>query len=162
MESGSGTSFEAGDPLGTRLRECWERSPTLSLTWRRDGAALDALTVTDQPPFDIALCAVALGDWSGAKLYRLVAQTRPEAASRIAFLADRGAVDAAPPSNARARVLARPVDPAAVRDLWSSGVRQAAEDCPLEGGSATSSGPHPTADAASTDLKRVRGPERHA
>jgi CheY-like chemotaxis protein len=100
------------------IAEALRALPRVEVTHVEDGwAALDALTATDQPPFDIALCAVALPGWSGAKLYRLVAEARPEAASRIVFLADRGAVDAAPPSNARGRVLARPVDPAAVREL---------------------------------------------
>jgi CheY-like chemotaxis protein len=92
--------------------------PRVEVTEVCDGwAALDALTSTDRAPFDLALCAVALGEWSGAKLYRTVAQTRPEAAGRIVFVAGRAAVDGVPPSVGRARVLARPIDLDAVRQL---------------------------------------------
>lgn len=69
--------------------------------------------------FDIALCAVALGEWSGAKLYKMVAKQRPKMAGRIVFVAAEEAVAQAPPSASLGCVcvLARPVDPFAVQRL---------------------------------------------
>jgi CheY-like chemotaxis protein len=90
--------------------------PRVSVTEVEDGwAALDALT--GEAMFDLALCAVALAGCSGAKVYRMVAEARPEAAARIVFVADRTTVDSAPPSAARTRVLSRPVDAEAVKFL---------------------------------------------
>jgi CheY-like chemotaxis protein len=90
--------------------------PRVTVVEAPDGwAALDALS--GEAAFDLALCAVALAGFSGAKLYRIVAEARPGAAARIVFLADRAAVDSAPPSAARARILARPIDPEAVKLL---------------------------------------------
>lgn len=79
--------------------------------------ARDAWTAIDQlteGEFDLVLCAVALGGFSGARIHRLVAKTRPQMASRIVFLAGASVVAQAPPSSASGRVLPRPVDPAAV------------------------------------------------
>jgi CheY-like chemotaxis protein len=84
-------------------------------------SALEQLVEGD---FDIALCAVVLGDWSGAKLYKMVAKQRPKMAARIVFLAARAAVAEAPPSTSLGRVLSRPVDPSAVQrllDQWRAG-----------------------------------------
>src|SRR5262249_52558917 len=90
--------------------------PRVTVTEVPDGwTALDALT--GERRFDLAFCAGALPGCSGAKVYRMVAEARPDAAARIVFVADRAAVDSAPPSAARARVLARPIDPEAVKLL---------------------------------------------
>jgi CheY-like chemotaxis protein len=90
--------------------------PRVDVTSVEDGwAALD--TLTGDAKYDLALCAVALAGCSGAKVYRLVAEARPDVAARIVFVADRAVVESAPPSAARARVLARPVDPKAVKLL---------------------------------------------
>jgi CheY-like chemotaxis protein len=84
--------------------------------------AIDALTTTD---FDLALCALRLGeDFTGARLFRLVSKERPAMAARIVFLAAPHAIAGAPPSSAMGRVLPRPVDVEAVRNLldtWRKG-----------------------------------------
>jgi hypothetical protein len=72
--------------------------------------AVEALVAPDSR-FDLVLCAVTFSGWSGAKLYRIVAEARAEVAARIVFVADKATVERAPPSSARARVIARPVDP---------------------------------------------------
>jgi hypothetical protein len=82
----------------------------------RDASTTDD-TDADAPPYDLAICPVVMEGPSGAKLYRMVVASRPEAAARIVLVTDRVALDAAPPSTARARVLARPVDPAEVAAL---------------------------------------------
>ena len=81
----------------------------------RDGwSAIDHLVSGN---FALALCAVALGDLTGAKIFRLVVTERPDMASRFAFLAEETAIEQAPPSTMKARVLRRPLDPSAVRAL---------------------------------------------
>ncbi len=81
----------------------------------RDGwTAIDRLTQDD---FDLAVVAVVLGGFSGAKIYRLAVNERPEVASRVVFLASESAVSHAPPSSASGRVLARPLNVEAVRAL---------------------------------------------
>lgn len=84
----------------------------------RDGwSAIDRLTTES---FDVAICAVVLGDFTGAKIYRLVVAERPEMASRFAFLAGKDAIASAAPASMEGRVLARPLDVASVRALSRS------------------------------------------
>jgi CheY-like chemotaxis protein len=97
-----------------RLRE-------YDVVFARDGwTAIDHLTEGD---FDLALCAVALGGFSGAKIYKLASKAKPDLASRFFFLANASAIASAPPSSASGRVLARPVDLEAVRALVESRAR---------------------------------------
>jgi CheY-like chemotaxis protein len=108
-------SVLVADPDPTTLAAL-QAIPRVNVTAVEDGwAALDALTGETQ--YDLAICAVALAGCSGAKVYRLVAEARPGVAARIVFVADRATVDSAPPSAARARILARPIDTEAVKLL---------------------------------------------
>jgi CheY-like chemotaxis protein len=77
-------------------------------------SAVDRLTNAE---VDLAVCAVSVGGFSGAKIHKLVANARPEMARRIVYLASENAVSQAPPSSASGRVLARPISSAAVRSL---------------------------------------------
>lgn len=87
----------------------------VEVTFARDGwTAVEHLTTSD---FDLALCSVVLGEFSGAQIHRMVAKLRPQNASRIVFVARDTAVAQAPPSSASGRVLARPVDPVSLRAL---------------------------------------------
>jgi CheY-like chemotaxis protein len=68
--------------------------------------------------FDLVVCALRFDDGlTGAKIHRMLAKERADAAARIVFVAERATLDQAPPSSAMARVLARPIDLDAVRDL---------------------------------------------
>jgi hypothetical protein len=73
--------------------------------------------------FDLVLCALVLGDFTGAKLHRLIAAARPALAPRIVFLARESVVAGAPPSSAIGRVLSRPLDPSAVPALLARAQR---------------------------------------
>ncbi|HSO35025.1 MAG TPA: response regulator [Labilithrix sp.] len=87
----------------------------VDVVYAHDGwTAIDQLT---EGTFALALCAVVLGDFTGAKIHRIVAKARPEMASRMVFIARESVVAQAPPSSASARVLSRPIDPAAVLAL---------------------------------------------
>lgn len=77
-------------------------------------SAVDRLSHGD---VDLAVCAVKLGDFSGAKIHKLVATANPAMARRIVYLASEVAVSQAPPSSASGRLLARPISPDAVRSL---------------------------------------------
>jgi CheY-like chemotaxis protein len=86
--------------------------PNVDVVHAADGwTAIDQLT---EGEFDLVLCAVVLGDFTGAKIHRMVVKARPAMASRMVFIARESVVSQAPPSSASARVLSRPVDPAAV------------------------------------------------
>jgi DNA-binding NtrC family response regulator len=76
-----------------------------------------ALELLVEGDFHLVLCALTFDGWRGSKLYSMVAKARPEMAARIVFLAMEADVAAAPPSSALGRVMARPVDPDAVRRL---------------------------------------------
>jgi hypothetical protein len=65
--------------------------------------------------FDLALCALRLGEMTGVRTYRLIARKRPYMAARIVFMTEADALLAAPPSSALGRVLPRPISTAAVR-----------------------------------------------
>lgn len=67
--------------------------------------------------FDLVLCATKIGDFPGAKIFKVAVKERPELASRFMFLAAASAVAAAPPDSIRGRVLARPIDAATVKAL---------------------------------------------
>lgn len=87
----------------------------VDVIYASDGwTAIDHLTEGD---FDLALCAVVLGDFTGAKIHRMVVKARPEMAARMVFIARASVVASAPPSSASARVIARPIDVAAVLAL---------------------------------------------
>lgn len=93
----------------------------------RMGVEVDAEKVTDgwtaverilDGDYDLVLCAVKLdGELGGSKVFKMVAQQKPDAASRMVFVAEAAQVSAAPPASVRGRVLARPVDANAVREL---------------------------------------------
>jgi CheY-like chemotaxis protein len=76
-----------------------------------------ALTRLEEESFDLVLCALAFGEWTGPKLYRMVAAARPGAAARIVFVTKTASLPDTPPASARDRVLRAPVDPSAVRAL---------------------------------------------
>jgi hypothetical protein len=76
-----------------------------------------ALEMLVEGDFHLVLCALSFDGWRGSKLYSMVAKARPETAARIVFLAMEADVAAAPPSSALGRVMARPVDPDAVRRM---------------------------------------------
>lgn len=87
----------------------------VEVTYVEDGwTAIDELA---KRTFDLVLCATVVGDFPGVKLFRIAAKERPELASRFVFVAGASAVAAAPPDSARGRVVARPIDPAAVTAL---------------------------------------------
>lgn len=66
----------------------------------------------------LALCALKLGDdFSGLRLYKMVAKQRPEMAERIVFMASASAVASAPPSSALGRVLPQPISTESVLEL---------------------------------------------
>lgn len=74
--------------------------------------------------YDLALCALRVGDITGARLYRIVAKQRPYMAARIVFMAEAASILAAPPSSALGRVVPRPVSLETVRELleqWRQG-----------------------------------------
>ncbi len=74
--------------------------------------------------YDLALCALRVGDITGARLYRIVAKQRPYMAARIVFMAEPSSIMAAPPSSALGRVVPRPVSLETVRGLleqWRQG-----------------------------------------
>lgn len=77
-------------------------------------SAVDRLSKGD---VDLALCAVKIGEFSGAKIHKLVATANPKMARRIVYLATETALSQAPPSSASGRVLARPISPDAVRSM---------------------------------------------
>jgi len=77
--------------------------------------AVDLLTGDED--FDLAVCALKLGDLSGAKLHRLVAAAGRDRAAKIVFAAPAKAVAEAPPSSASGRLLARPISVEAVKRL---------------------------------------------
>jgi len=93
----------------------------------RMGVEVDAEKVTDgwtaverilDGDYDLVLCAVKLdGELGGSKVFKMVAQQKPDAASRMVFVAEAAQVSAAPPASVRGRVLPRPVDATAVREL---------------------------------------------
>lgn len=87
----------------------------VEVTYAEDGwTAIDELA---KRSFDLVLCATMVGDFPGVKLFRIALKERPELASRFVFVAGASAVAAAPPESARGRVVARPIDPAAVATL---------------------------------------------
>lgn len=67
--------------------------------------------------FDLVLCSTKIGDFPGAKIFKVAVKERPELASRFMFLATASAVASAAPDSLRGRVLARPIDPATVKAL---------------------------------------------
>jgi CheY-like chemotaxis protein len=77
-------------------------------------SAVDRLTKGD---VDLAVCAVSIAGFSGAKIHKLVATANPRMARRIVYLATETAVSQAPPSSASGRLLARPISPEAVRSM---------------------------------------------
>jgi CheY-like chemotaxis protein len=83
-----------------------------------------ALEVLLKEKIDLALCALKLdADFTGLRIYRMVAKQRPEMAARIVFMTSADALSQAPPSSALGRVLPRPVSPLAVMAMieqWSS------------------------------------------
>ena len=102
---------DADPTTAMRLRE----EPSLEVVQVEDGwAALEELVHGE---YDIALCALVLAGFRGIKLFRMVAQARPEMAARMVLVADGAAIAGAPPSSALGRVLARPVDVDAVLTL---------------------------------------------
>lgn len=81
----------------------------------QDGwSAVDRLKEGD---VDLAVCAVKVGEFSGAKIHKLVATANPKMARRIVYLASEAALSQAPPSSASGRLLARPISPEAVRSM---------------------------------------------
>lgn len=100
--------------------------PTTSGAVGRMGLDVEVVKVTDgwsaverilAEDFDLVLCAVKLGELGGSKVFKMVLKDKPSAAGRIVFVADAHAVSSAPPSSVQGRVLARPIDAYAVRDL---------------------------------------------
>ena len=79
-----------------------------------------AVEAVERTEYDAILCALRVGEMSGATLFRLLSKARPQLASRIAFLAAPSVVANAPPSSALGRVLARPVTLESVRALLGS------------------------------------------
>lgn len=77
-------------------------------------SAIDRLKEGD---IDLAVCAVKIGEFSGAKIHKLVATANPKMARRIVYLASEAALSQAPPSSASGRLLARPISPDAVRSM---------------------------------------------
>ena len=77
-------------------------------------SAVDRLKEGD---IDLAVCAVKIGEFSGAKIHKLVATANPKMARRIVYLATETALSQAPPSSASGRLLARPISAEAVRSL---------------------------------------------
>lgn len=77
-------------------------------------SAVDRLSKGD---VDLAVCAVKVGEFSGAKIHKLVATANPKMARRIVYLASELALSQAPPSSASGRLLARPISPEAVRSM---------------------------------------------
>jgi hypothetical protein len=69
--------------------------------------------------FDLAICALKLGEFPGVKIYRVVAKSRPEVASRVYFLAEHETIAQAPPSSAQNRILPRPLSAGTVASLLS-------------------------------------------
>ncbi|HEY8075804.1 MAG TPA: hypothetical protein VIF62_16875, partial [Labilithrix sp.] len=68
--------------------------------------------------FDLVVCALKFDDGlTGAKIHRMIAKERPDAAARIVFVADKVALAGAPPSSAIGRVVSRPVDVGIVKDI---------------------------------------------
>jgi CheY-like chemotaxis protein len=87
----------------------------VDVIWLDDGwSAVDRLTKGD---VDLAVCAVSIAGFSGAKIHKLVATANPRMARRIVYLATETAVSQAPPSSASGRLLARPISPEAVRSM---------------------------------------------
>lgn len=81
----------------------------------QDGwSAIDRLKEGD---VDLAVCAVKIGEFSGAKIHKLVATANPKMARRIVYLASEAALSQAPPSSASGRLLGRPISPEAVRSM---------------------------------------------
>ncbi len=98
------------DPSTARILRA---SPEFEVVHVDEGwAAVDHLT---GGTFDGAVCALRLGDLTGAQIHRLVAKTRPDMAARIFLLASESVVAEAAPCSASARVLARPLDVSVLR-----------------------------------------------
>jgi hypothetical protein len=66
--------------------------------------------------FDLVLCSLKLQEWGASTIHRLVARNNRRAASRIVLLAP-SVDDRHSPESVRARVLMKPIDPDAVREL---------------------------------------------
>jgi CheY-like chemotaxis protein len=71
--------------------------------------------------YDLAICALNVGEFPGVKIYRMVAKSRPDVASRIYFLTEHETIAQAPPSTARNRILSRPLSPEAVLRVLAEG-----------------------------------------
>jgi len=71
--------------------------------------------------FDLAICALNVRDFPGVKIYRMVAKSRPDVASRIYFLTAHETIAQAPPSAARNRILSRPLSAEAVLRVLADG-----------------------------------------
>jgi hypothetical protein len=71
--------------------------------------------------FDLAICALNVGEFPGVKIYRVVAKSRPDVASRIYFLTEHETIAQAPPSTARSRILSRPLSPEEVLRVLAEG-----------------------------------------
>ncbi len=91
--------------------------PSCNVFHARDGwTAIDHFR-TEQ--LDLVVCAVNVGEFPGAKLYRMAVNADPDLASRFVFLAAPTTVANAPPASAKGRVLSRPLDAKAVLALLS-------------------------------------------
>ncbi len=77
--------------------------------------------------FDLVVCALKFDDGlTGAKIFRMIAKERPDAATRIVFVAEKASLDNAPPSSAIGRIVARPVEAGIVKDILAKLVAIAA------------------------------------
>lgn len=79
--------------------------------------AIDAISAN---AFDLVICAVIVGELTGAQLFRMAVKARPEMAKRFVFLANESAVASARPETVGVRVVARPLELATVRRLLDS------------------------------------------
>jgi len=119
------------DPFAPRTRGkprilVADDDPTTSGAVGRMGLDVEVVKVTDgwsaverilAEDFDLVLCAVKLGELGGSKVFKMVDLLDLSRIQAGRIQLDAHAVSSAPPSSVQGRVLARPIDAYAVRDL---------------------------------------------